>query len=186
MQRNDGQSSIILNIGGILVIGGKSLCSQWLTEVHGCQEMLFPLPWDNTMPQHIQVDDQKLSFWWGSSTQLSELRYKACVVGLVTHSKTLSHLHTFQITFTVWKEPKKKKRLKGRMCETGRVSRRNCHLLLKSNLSTKKISAVLCLWSLSPLLITLLSFFPLLRFCANSKTSIISPETDGCNKWICE
>lgn len=137
MQRNDGQSSIILNIGGILVIGGKSLCSQWLTEVHGCQEMLFPLPWDHTMPQHIQVDDQKLSFWWGSSTQLSELRYKACVVGLVTHSKTLSHLHTFQITFTVWKEPKKKKRLKGRMCETGRVSRRNCHLLLKSNLSTK-------------------------------------------------
>lgn len=31
----------------------------------------------------------------------------------------------------------KKKRLKGRMCETGRVSRKNCHLLLKSNLSTK-------------------------------------------------
>lgn len=96
---------------------------------------------------------------------------------------TLAH---FSNHFYSVKRAKKKKRLKGRMCETGRVSRRNCHLLLKSNLSTKKISAVLCLWSLSPLLITLLSFFPLLRFCANSKTSIISPETDGCNKWICE
>lgn len=71
------------------------------------------------------------------------------------------------------------------MCETGRVSRRNCHLLLKSNLSTKSFLQF-CASDLFHLLITLLSFFRLLRFCANSKTSIISPETDGCNKWICE
>lgn len=45
--------------------------------------------------------------------------------------------HTCTLFKSLFQCEKSQKRLKGRMCKTGRVSRRNCHLLLKSNLSTK-------------------------------------------------